>query len=145
MRGTFAGFVNRAFAICSEIHIQDELDFLTNVFENNGYKKDDLEQIIQQVRTKFENNNENGPEDETENQGIVTLPWIPKVSPKLRKAYKKAGIKVVFKSGANLKTILTAKNKQKLPKNSFPGVYRIPCSGHPDKNVYIGETKLQIR
>ena len=72
----------------------------------------------------------------------ITLPWIPKVSPKLRSAYKKAGIHVAFKSGRKLSTILCAKNKTKLPKNSYPGVYKVPCScGAPPNR---GETKKKI-
>ena len=43
-----------------------------------------------------------------------------------------------------MKTILTSKNKSRLPDHSYPGVYKIPCEKHP-KNPYIGETKLQIR
>ena len=72
----------------------------------------------------------------------VTLPWIPGISPKLRKCYKKAGYKVVFKSGANLKRLLTSQNKSRLPANSHPGVYKIncPCTNQP----YIGETKLRV-
>ena len=69
---------------------------------------------------------------------------MPGLSPKLRKIYRKVGVKVVFKSGANLSTLLTNKNKSKLPDNSHPGVYKIPCKKHPE-NPYIGETKLQIR
>ena len=53
-------------------------------------------------------------------------------------------MKVVFKSGANLSTLLTNKNKSKLPDHSHPGVYKITCKKHPE-NPYIGETKLQIR
>ena len=73
----------------------------------------------------------------------ITLPWIPGLSPKLRKNYKKAGYKTVFKSGASIKRLLTSRNKSKLPKNSQPGVYKIPCPCTPQP--YIGETKLQIR
>ena len=72
----------------------------------------------------------------------ITLPWIPGVSTKLKKVYRKAGYKVAFKSGQNLKGILTSKNKTKLPKNSFPGVYKIPCSC--GKTPYRGETKKKI-
>ena len=43
-----------------------------------------------------------------------------------------------------MKAKLTSKNKSKLPDNSNPGVYKIPCSKHPI-NPYIGETKIQIR
>ena len=65
------------------------------------------------------------------------------VSPKLRKIYKKAGYKAVFKSGASIKQLLTSKNKTKLPKNSKPGVYRIRCESRLCK-PYVGETKLLI-
>ena len=81
---------------------------------------------------------------ETSHPIVVTLPWVPGLSPKLRKEYRKAGYKVVFKSGRNLKSILTSGNKSNLPDNSYPGVYKIPCSKHP-KNPYIGETGIQIR
>ena len=100
--------------------------------------------ITEQVKEKFNKPKENEENNEIEQMQIVTLPWIPGVSPKLRKVYRKAGIKVVFKAGANLKTLLTAKNKSKLPKNSFPGVYIVPCSDHPNRNPYIGETKLKV-
>ena len=72
----------------------------------------------------------------------ISLPWIPGVSPKLRKIYRKADYKVVFKSNRNLRTTLTAKNKTALPKNSHPGVYKIPCSC--GKTPYRGETKMRV-
>ena len=31
-----------------------------------------------------------------------------------------------------------------MPKDSFPGVYKITCSKYPNKNPYIGETKLKV-
>ena len=43
----------------------------------------------------------------------IRLPWIPGVSPKLRKVYKKAGYKTVFKSTTNLQNILCAKKQDK--------------------------------
>ena len=49
----------------------------------------------------------------------------------------------MFKSGPNLQTILTSKNKTRLPENSHPGVYKIPCKCNKTP-PYIGETKVQI-
>jgi len=72
---------------------------------------------------------------------MVSLPWIPGLSPKLRKVFRNAGYKAVFKSGANLRTILTSKNKTKLPQNSHPGVYKIYCSCG---KMYIGETGCKV-
>ena len=63
------------------------------------------------------------------------------VSPSLKKVFRKAGYKVAFKANPNLMSILTKKNKVKLPPNSYPGVYKIPCPcGVPP---YIGKTKLR--
>ena len=65
------------------------------------------------------------------------------MSTNLKKVYKKAGYKVVFKSNRNLQAILTKKNKVQLPPNSQPGVYRITC-GCTQVPPYIGQTKLKI-
>ena len=136
--GIIKGFVNRALTICSEIHIEEELKFLIDMFIENGYESSEVERIITQVRNKRRPNIEipTQPDKKT-----ITLPWIPGVSPKLRKAYKKAGYKTVFKSSNNLKNILTSKNKTKLPRNSYPGVYKIDCIC---TKLYTGETKLKI-
>ena len=147
--GIFKGFVHRAFTICSKNYINEELDFLLNVFTENGYKENELKKIIEEVRKKFNqqlNQNvgtRNIKETPDDIKPTITLPWIPGVSPKLRKIYRKAGYKVAFKSNANLQTILTSKNKVKLPKNSYPGVYKIPCTC-PKVPPYIGETRLKI-
>ena len=80
--------------------------------------------------------------DTNNKKQTVTLPWIPIISPKLRKVYRKAGYKVVFKSGKSIMDISTSRNKTKLPVNSHPGVYKIPCSC--GIAPYRGETKKRI-
>ena len=55
---------------------------------------------------------------------------------------RKADCVVSFKSPRNLESILTTKNKPKLPPNSQPGVYFIPTGC---KSGYTGETKKRIR
>ena len=69
---------------------------------------------------------------------VVSLPYISTISHKLKNAFSKAGLKTVFKSGTNLQSLLTNRNKPKLPRNSCPGCYRVPClcGGH-----YVGQTK----
>ena len=143
--GVFKGFVHRAIKICSEHYVEKELEFLVQVFIENGYKENDLKKAMNEIKSKLDQQNTATQDNniESETCPTVTLPWIPCLSTKLRKVYKKAGYKAVFKSSANLQTILTAKNKVCLPKNSHAGVYKIECKC---KNVppYIGETKLQI-
>ena len=105
----------------------------------NGYERSFLEKVIKEVESKQTQNNQNT----FENLPTITLPWIPGVSQKLKRTYKKAGYRVAFKSNPNLQDILTKKNKVKLPDNSHPGVYSIPC-GCGNVPPYIGQTKLKI-
>ena len=83
----------------------------------NGYKRSQLLIIIDKIKRKrFTGNRikESNDANETLNKlPITTLPWIPGLSPKLRKAYKKAGY--VVKSNKNLQKFLTSKNKSMLP------------------------------
>ena len=74
----------------------------------------------------------------------ITLPWIPGLSPKLRRAFRKAGYKCVFKSGMNIGTMITRSCKQKLPSNSYPGIYKISCENNENHKPYIGKTKLKV-
>ncbi|XP_065678489.1 uncharacterized protein LOC136093416 [Hydra vulgaris] len=136
------GFVHRALYLCSDNNIEQELLFLVDVFVENGYKKTNLEHIIKTTKENLHNKKQN---IETQHSSIasknISLPWIPGISPKLKKAFKKAGYTPVFKSPKNLQHILTTKNKPPLPINSYPGVYKLECSC---KKCYIGETKLKI-
>ena len=147
LKGVFKGFVDRAFSNCSEQHIQHELDFLVNVFVENGYSKPMLLEVIKQFKQiRNARSSEVGTEeqpraDDTERQKVVKLPWIPVLSLKLKRAFRKAGLKAVFKSSNNLKTILTSTNKSNLPGNSLPGVYQEECGCG---TRYVGETKLKV-
>ncbi|XP_065682407.1 uncharacterized protein LOC136095590 [Hydra vulgaris] len=71
----------------------------------------------------------------------ISLPWVPGLSPKLRKIFRKAGYRAVFKSNPNLRSLLTSKNKSKLPNNSQPGTDIIKCNC---SKVYVGETKMKL-
>ena len=144
LRGIFKGFLNRAFKICSKKYLDKEIEFLVEIFRENGYDEEELRKSVQEVKSKWSDDDTQSTrtDEEASNQQTgetVTIPWIPGVSPRLKKAFRKAGYKVVCKSGRNIGSILTAANKTKLPPNSYPGIYRIPCSC--GKTPYRGETK----
>ena len=107
-------------------HQQEEIEFLIKNFTDNGYKKNELVKIANEFRRKRDNPQHSQSEDNDPKQ-IVVLPWVPGLSPKLRKSFRNAGYKVVFKSSTNLKTLLTSRNKSKLPHLSQPGVYMTTC------------------
>ena len=144
LEGVFKGFVHRALKICSEKHLKNELDFLIEVFVENGYDINKLQNIVKQISNKSTqmNSSNHTTESPADTLQTITLPWIPGLSPKLRKIYRNAGYKVAFKSGANLNTLLTSVNKTALPPNSQPGVYihQSTCN-----KKYVGQTKLQVR
>ena len=98
--GIFKGFVHRAISICSKTYLEAELSFLIGTFVENGYKRSQLIKIDQIKRRRVTGNRIQESIDANETPDrlpIITLPWIPGLSPKLRKAYKKAGYKTVFK------------------------------------------------
>ena len=144
LNGVFKGFVHRAHKICSEHHLKDEIEFLINVFKENGYNELSLRKLSDEVWKKIHvPQDTNSSEQAPDTLQTVTLPWIPGVSPQLKKAFRRAGYKVVFKANQNLQAILSKKNKVKLNPNSQPGVYKIPCSCRKVP-PYIGKTKLRV-
>ena len=92
------------------------------IFIENGYERKILESIVKNYQPN-NNNNDNSTDDKK----YVSLPFVPGIDKKLKNVYHKAGLKVMFKSGKSLQSLLTARNKPKLPNNSYPGVYRVPC------------------
>ena len=132
--GIFKGFLHRARTLCTEKYLADEIEFLIDVFVENGYRRKNLEKLAKTLPTRRDEVNDNTKR--------VSLPFVSSISKKLKKAYSKAGLKTVFKSGRTLETILSSRNKPTLSKNSSPGCYRVPCECGGN---YIGQTKKQIR
>lgn len=140
LKGIFTGFLHRAYTVCKDRQLDEEIKFLITCFVENGYKEHELKRIATTFKQKREANNEQLQQTDPLTN-IVTLPWIPGLSPKLRKTFRKQGIKAVFKSSRNLKSILTSSNKSKLPDYSLPGVYKVNCNCG---KKYVGETSMKV-
>ena len=136
--GVFKGFLARAHSICSDIHLANEIQFLVDMFVENGYDRNKLSKIVADYGSA--NRAQEQVDDDTERNPVISLPWIPKIGPKLRSIYRRHGIKVVFHRGPTLKDILS-RHKCRLPQNSNAGVYKLQCRC---SKVYIGETKKRI-
>ena len=108
----FKGFISRAYNICSERYIDEEIQFLIDVFTENGYERKTLEKITKNHLNELQNllvNNKYTSEDINK---LVRLPWIPIIGPNLRQTFKKKDIKIIFTSVPNLKSLLCRdKNK----------------------------------
>ncbi|XP_065662724.1 uncharacterized protein LOC136085352 [Hydra vulgaris] len=140
LEGIFKGFIHRALSICSEKFLNKEINFLINVFAENGYEKKKLQNLANIVIKKRHSNNEIILSNNEATMPTISLPWIPILLPKLRKIFRKAGYGAVFKSSANLKSLLTSRNKTKLPSNSHPGVYLIECECNKNDNCNKNKT-----
>ena len=133
--GVFKGYILRAKAICSKEHLEEEIKFIKTIFVENGYDEKRLDKIIQNTEKR------KARKKESSTTRYTSLPWIPGLSQKLKKVFRKADCSVAFKSPRNLESILTSKNKPQLPPNSQPGVYFVPTGC---QSGYTGETKKRI-
>ena len=123
IKNVFKGFLHSAHSICSEKYIEEEEKFLIDMFVENGHNKQLLKNLVVEYNNK--KNNKNNHENNTQNRdytNLKKLPWIPNVSPKIKREFKKIGKDIAFMLGKNLQQILCQKNKPKLLPNSQPGV-----------------------
>ncbi|XP_047146242.1 uncharacterized protein LOC124819090 [Hydra vulgaris] len=105
--GVFKGFLCRAKRICSQKHLQKEIDFLIDIFVENGHDKNILNNITIDYLKNVSKNTTFQPID---TQPYIKLPWIPIFGPKLRKEFRKQNKKVIFTSTPNLKNIFCNNN-----------------------------------
>ena len=62
LRGVFKGFVDRAFSICSDNRIDEELEFLIDVFEENGYQRRHLKSIVESQKHQRQQQQSTSPD-----------------------------------------------------------------------------------
>ena len=119
---------------------QSEIDFLINIFTENGYNRNTLTNIATEYLRNINKPKSNDQNNTKNTKNIIKLSWVPILGPKLWKEFKNKDIKTVFTSGANLKSIL-CQNRSKLIPSSYPGGYTLNCSCNTE---YIGETKKKV-
>ena len=125
--------VQRAYNICDQQHLQDELHHVSTALQLNGYQRRQVK--IQEPKTS------DCRVSYTQSQppaykSTVSLPYIGSASHKIQRILNAANIRVFHSSSKKLQTsIQTHKDKQ--DHKTKAGVYRIPCECG---KVYIGET-----
>ena len=106
LKDIFIGFIDCAFHLCSEKFIDNEITYLKEIFIENGYEESLLQKWVYEYRNKKQRN----PDDE-DTMKTVTLPWIPGLSPKLRKVYKIAGYKTSLPSNLGPTSIISLRRR----------------------------------
>ena len=120
--------------------MKEEIEYLTDIFCENGHDRKTLRKIINEFEKKARTTINTTNNNNTNKKQTITVPWIPKIGPKIKKEIQKFGFRVAFQTGPNLKNIL-CKNKDKLIPNSYPRVCELKCSC---RSVYSGETKKKM-
>ncbi|XP_047140996.1 uncharacterized protein LOC124816039 [Hydra vulgaris] len=80
LNAIFKGYVHRAYSICSDLYLEDEINFIFHVFKENGYNICQLTRIANLIRNK-RSIKSNKIQSGTLNLLTVSLPWIPSLSP----------------------------------------------------------------
>jgi len=169
----FKGELCRAHRICStQEALNKEIEFLLNLFEDNGHKRSVLEELAKSYspptlehtaknskkNKKGTNKQDDTPDnlfdvlpfkgvaiaDEAEFRPYVCIPYLPGPTyHRLKRAYTKAGVNLVSKSGTKLKDLLCSANNTKHSPTKKPSVYQFQCQCS-DKAIYVGQTSRSI-
>ena len=139
-RGLVRCLYDRARSVTnSEDNLQKE-DHIARVLKQNGYPGAFIRSSALPPPQDAEESLETEPQEE-DRPPLVMLPYVAGVSEDIRRVCRKFDMRVVFKSGRTLRTMLT-KVKDTLPTEKHSRVvYRVPCSCG---QVYIGETVRRL-
>ena len=81
-------------------YIKEEIQFLVNMFVENGHKRTFLEALVKDYNAKKKNS------DNRNYTNTKKIPWVPNIEPKIRKEFKRVNKDISFTSGKNLQNIL---------------------------------------
>ena len=141
-RGVVRCLHDRAREIIStQENLQKEVDHLARVLKQNGYPANFIHNASAPPMQETADTSSCDEEQEKEKEPLVVIPYVAGMSEDIRCVCRKFNIRVVFKSGRTLRSLLT-KVKDTLPLGKQSNVvYHIPCSCG---QVYIGETKQRL-
>ena len=135
--GVFKGFISPVYKLCTEKYFQSEINFLIDIFTENGHNRNTLTNIATEYLRNINKPKSNDQNNTKNTKNIIKLTHLRILDPKLPKKFKKKDLKIVFTSEANPKCIL-CQNKSKL----FPNSYNLtPTRQHKGKRESSGTTK----
>ena len=134
--GIIKGYVDRAKSLCDENYLNVELRNITEVFNENGYTRAEIESVMTKRTLDVPR------KDEKIDRGIVVIPNIPNFSQEFNKIARRHGFRVAHNTENRVKDLLS-NAKTPLGDKKRRTVYNIPCKCR--KFAYTGETDRQWR
>lgn len=129
---------DRAKAVCFEKEtLVAEQNKISKELKNNGYPLKTISKCKRERGT-----NHNNPPSKENPTAFINIPYVPKLSEKIRRIARKYKIKTSFKSDNTLRQHLTKvkpRNEEQASKNC---IYSIKCECEGE---YIGETKRPLK
>ena len=92
--GVFKGFLSRAYKICTEKYLQSEIDFLIDIFTENGHNRNTLTNIATEYLRNINKPKSNDQNNTKNTKNIIKLPWVPIRGPKFEKSLKRKTVKL---------------------------------------------------
>ena len=133
--GVVIGFFLRAFRICSEEYLDSEVGHIFETFTRLMYPKAFLIRCLRKAKKiKCKAKQANLARDRTA-QKLIVIPSNSKTI-SIARTLKKAGVKIVERTGAKISDLTRKRNKGSESQDSI--VYKVPCGGC--SKAYLGET-----
>ena len=125
-RGVVRCLHDRAREIISmQDNLQKEVDHLVKVLKQNGYPANFIRNAFAPPTQETADTSSCDEEQEEERGPLAVIPYVAGMSEDIRSIYRKFNIRVVFKSGLTLNSMLT-KVKDTLPLGKQSNVSLIP-------------------
>ena len=134
--GVVIGFFLRAYRICSDEYVANEIEHIFEAFMRLKYPKAFLVRCLRKARKIRQS--PTSTRDRSKYK-IIIAPSSRKTQA-IAKVLKKAGVKLIEKSGLKIGEII---KKEKGPENKDSVVYKVPCGGC--SRAYFGETYRGIK
>ena len=133
--GVVIGFFLRAFRICSEQYLDAEVGHIFEAFTRLMYPKAFLLRCLRKAKKIKSKAKQTSLARDRSAQKLIVIPSNSKTS-SIAKTLKKAGVKIVERTGTKISDLTRNRNKGSEGQDSI--VYKVPCS--ECSKAYLGET-----
>ena len=144
-RGSVFSLLLRAYRLCGQLHLKEEIDFVFRSFMDVGFPKYILYEVHSKVKTKFfrkpiERREDMEPEpSDGDRKPTISLPHNNFITQYAKPVFAANNFQVVNKAQNTLhKALVHNRPPQRMVDSASPGVYRVPCLDCSEN--YYGET-----